>query len=119
MELKIYISGNYLFVEDEQGRKYSGAAGDVVISPVFSRRADLHFFNIKNLPGWDPAINVEINQIKDSLGAAFSLDAFNTFYQKETGKANAGGAASKTLTQEEYDALTVEEQNDGTIYFIY
>ena len=85
---KIYRKDNYLhIVPTSGGNLFQGVIKKVIIVPVRNRKRK---FTFKNVERWDPLFEINVNQILDENGDAYSLSEWESFYKANTGNFNEG-----------------------------
>ena len=105
MTVKIYISGNYLYMDSSIGKTYAGAAARVVIRPFNDAVEDPTYY-VSGVSGWEDSFPIKLSQIQTQDGSAYTKAAFKAFYETYTGKSKAGGSANETtLSAEQYTLL--------------
>ena len=116
---RLYKEGNYIVVINEEKQEYFyGHAKEVFVDKNNTNSEIYTIENIKDLP---KGFNLKIGEILDKTGVAYTLSEWEAFYTNETGfsTATGGSVVGVAITQEDYDALSTEEQEDTTkIYLI-
>jgi hypothetical protein len=110
--IKVYIDNNYLVIDYGNNKQYNASASQVVVKEINTEvgKESVAFYNV---PEMDPH-KILVADLVDESDVPYTIDSFRTFYRSKTGK----GTSITTLTQEEYDALPQDVQNDGTTYLI-
>ena len=94
MSFKVFTKGNYFYIVDNAtNREYNAFAKDVLITRGTTSQDD---FFIESVSNWSESNPLDITDIQDVNGDAYSLSDFITFYENNTGFSSAGSSASTT-----------------------
>ena len=94
MSFKVFTKGNYFYIVDNAtNREYNAFAKDVLITRGTTSQDD---FFIESVSNWSESNPLDIADIQDENGDAYSLSDFITFYENNTGFSSAGSSASTT-----------------------
>ena len=96
MSFKVFTKGNYFYIVDNAtNREYNAFAKDVMVTRGTTSQDD---FFIENVNNWSESNPLDIAEIQDENGDAYSLSNFITFYENNTGFSSAGSSALTTKT---------------------
>ena len=100
MIYKIYTKNNYFYIVDSNGREKDGLAKDVFVTRTATTSSDFRFHGVHN---WAHNIFLNISEITDYAGDAYTLNGFIEFYESSTGT-NAKSNLSVAKNDLGYDA---------------
>ena len=84
MAYKIFTRGNYFYIVSSPGRELSAPAKDVRISRTATSTTS---FGIEGVVNWDRNQFLDISEIQDESGVAYTTATFIEFYETSTGEA--------------------------------
>ena len=100
MAYKIFTKNNYFYIVDHNGRERDGLAKDVFITRASTTSNEFRFHGVHN---WAHNIFLNISEITDEDGNAYTLQGFIDFYHSNTG-VNAKSYTEITSNKLGYDA---------------
>lgn len=75
----VFIDGNYLILEDENGKIYGGHAKDVVVSE------NGNLIGFSGVEGISPSKRIVLDDLQNQGGGTFTIESFRAFYRTQTG----------------------------------
>lgn len=92
MSFKVYTKGNYFYIIDnDTNREYNALSKDVLITRGTTTQDDFYIENVSNWKGVENPL--DITEMQDMNGSAYSLNSFITFYETNTGVLSSTSAA--------------------------
>ena len=89
---KIYVKGNYFFIEKDN-YIYEGLSKEVLVKKLTPTSTEFFFSNVNNWLGQ----GIELVNILDESGTAYTPASWETFYIENTGSFNNGGGSGVGL----------------------
>ena len=108
---KVFVKGSKFYIKGkDQDFEYSDLAKNVLITQNSQTTDDFYFQNVN---GWYPTKKVNISELFDENGNAYTKDSFISFIENKLGKGN-GGTNGASIAEDMYFDTTAERDTFTT-----
>ena len=108
---KVFVKGSKFYIKGkDQDFEYSDLAKNVLITQNSQTTDDFYFQNVN---GWYPTKKVNISDLFDEGGNAYTKDSFISFIENKLGKGN-GGTSGASIADDMYFDTTAERDTFTT-----